>query len=693
MSISAPYSLPFASAFAFGLRLLLLFFTAVLCLTCPSAFAQAAPASGDYTNSLPSVQRVQAEIKGSEPTDTLARQMAVFDYLDQYIETIKYNRVGPRGSYTPGEQKLYDAYRLASYQISQDYAKSHTPAEATAFGRLHMQYFLSGDFYKDWYPRLVGQQATDTYKGAKAGLAQSYQRNQDRIQQGLNHPQGAGSTDDPMAMFAPADQDVENDPKLRRCLELGGTVDECGGSGLREMGKMAEALARMAIGENANPAEPRNGVVLVGSYHSRGDLPELALTSDGKALLQKCGTLVDDNHTYMLRKSGAATQIVVENEPNPIVLTLRPEGSLSGPGNIAVKGNIISGYHNQYNCPAGTSHFNCTTSSTPIYSPSMQRCTISQLAPRPAPPPKSKPTGLIGQFSTMLGADPVAPIYGFRVIGPYTSTTGMQLSFDNRYVTLDCGQAHVNAPYAIDNTAGGFIIHVQNGGGAFLLAVGPDNTLRGSGSTSVNGRLLTAIRGDDVSFTPHSESCNVGTFVPKGQQNGPMPAMPAAYSSLTAAPASSSVAATKTIATPTAPSGTRAQFRVLLSSNFTGANPLVGHAVFVTRKPMDQILRELGVAVPARATPGQAMQALQTQCHSAQGCSAIIQGMSKYYVTITKLDASGKATLSATARTGPYYFFAIVPASGGSLMWDIPANLTSGDNAVAFDQANAERLR
>src|SRR5690348_13171509 len=100
MSISAPYTSPFAAVLAFGLRLLLLFFTAVLCLACPSAFAQAAPASGAYTNSLPSVERVQAEIKGSDSTDTLARQMAVFDYLDQYIETIKYNRVGPRGSYT-----------------------------------------------------------------------------------------------------------------------------------------------------------------------------------------------------------------------------------------------------------------------------------------------------------------------------------------------------------------------------------------------------------------------------------------------------------------------------------------------------------------------------------------------------------------------------------------------------------------
>jgi hypothetical protein len=133
---------------------------------------------------------------------------------------------------------------------------------------------------------------------------------------------------------------------------------------------------------------------------------------------------------------------------------------------------------------------------------------------------------------------------------------------------------------------------------------------------------------------------------------------------------------------------------VLLSSSFSGTNLLAGQAVFVSRKPMDQILRELGVAVPAKATPAQALKALQTQCHSQQGCTAVIQGMPKYYVTTTKLDAAGKATVSATATTGEYYFFALVPsAGGGSLMWDLPADLRAGDNNVAFNQANADRVQ
>ncbi len=87
------------------------------------------------------------------------------------------------------------------------------------------------------------------------------------------------------------------------------------------------------------------------------------------------------------------------------------------------------------------------------------------------------------------------------------------------------------------------------------------------------------------------------------------------------------------------------------------------------------------------------MKALQTQCHAPQGCSTIIGGLHNFYVTTTKLDAAGKATLAAKAASGTYYFFAIVPDSGGSLVWDIPVNLIAGENTVTFSAKNAEALR
>jgi hypothetical protein len=703
VNASAPF------CWTFWIRASLLACAVALCASAIVSTAQ--NPAGDYTRDLPSVQRVETEIKGTDPIDTAARQVAVFEYLQLYIRRIKEAR-DYRGPYSPGEQKSMTDYSKAQYDLTQSINKSHTPQEVAKFSQLEGQYSVNNAL--GWIKQLQGQQAADTYAGAEASLAQTYKQHEDKMQQQMK--QENGESGGLMGGFLAAGGGAKLNDQQKRCMELGGTLNQCA-NGMMGLVNLIGNMVTLGAADDTPQQPPLSGVLLVGKYHSRTDLPEVMLQANGAAVLSQCGTLVESGTGYTFRKSSAGTQIVMKNEPDPIVLTLRSDGSLSGPGNVAVKGSIISGYNNVTTCSRqGTPYASCGTTSTPIYTPSMQRCTISQMAPQPAPPPPPKPKGMIGEMSEMFGmGDPVQTIYGFRMIGPYESSSGMLLDFNDTFVTLDCGKAHVNAPYTVDNTASGFVVHVQNVGGAFLLGVAPDATLRGSGSTTVNGKLVSSVQGENVSFTPHSESCSVGTFNPKGKQNtmvasnGPMPVVAAADPpaspardaavSSAASPASAG-AESASIANSlagagitSAPGGGQAKLRVLLSSSFTGANPLAGQAVFVARKPMDQILRELGVAVPANATPGQAMKALQTQCHSPQGCSTVMQGLPKYYVTTAKLDTTGKATLSATAATGPYYFFAIAPNGGASLVWDVAANLQAGDNQVAFNDANAERLQ
>jgi hypothetical protein len=102
---------------------------------------------------------------------------------------------------------------------------------------------------------------------------------------------------------------------------------------------------------------------------------------------------------------------------------------------------------------------------------------------------------------------------GLRFAGSYASSTGLRITFANRFATLDCGKAHINAPYTVENTPTGFVIRVQNAAGPIVLRVAPDNTLRGSGSTTVNGRLISSFHGDEVRYLPHSETCSIGTFI------------------------------------------------------------------------------------------------------------------------------------------------------------------------------------
>src|SRR6266699_6166351 len=203
---------------------------AILCLPASIVLAQAA--SADYTNDLPSVERVKAEIKGSDATDTLARQVAVFTYLVSYIDRIKYNRT-VRGDFTPGEQKMMGAYRLAAYQTSQDYAKTHAPAEAAAFERLHGQYEMNDGFYKDWSKRLIGPQSAAAYKGAEAGLAASGQKHYEQEMADYKRDSAAQQAADKQISGT---QGLSNDPTAvatRRCLELGGSNAGCMGKGFK----------------------------------------------------------------------------------------------------------------------------------------------------------------------------------------------------------------------------------------------------------------------------------------------------------------------------------------------------------------------------------------------------------------------------------------------------------------------------
>src|SRR5205823_11379147 len=210
-------SMPKAQAAAIGM----------MCSTQGGAPAARAPAaSSDYTIDLPSIERVKAEIKGSDLTDALARQVAVFTYLVSYIDRIKYNRTVD-GPFTPGEQKMMGAYRLAAYQMSQDFAKTHTPAEAAAFERLHGQYEMNGVFYKDWSKRLIGPQSAAAYKGAEAGLAASGQKHYEQELADYKQDSAAQQAADKQIYGT---QGLSNDPTAvatRRCLELGGSNAGC----------------------------------------------------------------------------------------------------------------------------------------------------------------------------------------------------------------------------------------------------------------------------------------------------------------------------------------------------------------------------------------------------------------------------------------------------------------------------------
>lgn len=95
---------------------------------------------------MPSVERVKSEIQGANPVDTLARQVAVFTYLPQIVNLRQDPGRSVRSPLTPDEQRVINAYEFAGYELSQSFAKSHTPEEVKTFERAHGHYEMDPRF-------------------------------------------------------------------------------------------------------------------------------------------------------------------------------------------------------------------------------------------------------------------------------------------------------------------------------------------------------------------------------------------------------------------------------------------------------------------------------------------------------------------------------------------------------------------
>lgn len=273
------------------------------------------------------------------------------------------------------------------------------------------------------------------------------------------------------------------------------------------------------------------------------------------------------------------------------------------------------------------------------------------------------------------------------------------LDFNGNSLVLDCGQAHVRQPYAVENTSNALLVHVQNSAGPFTLAVQPDNSLRGTGSTTVNGRLVTGMNGDNVTFAPHNETCDVGTFRPKTGSTPTTsvttapPAPPTVAtprtSVTTAPPASASVAQPASV-----PAGAgAASIKLTIISSFTGgANPLAGAGVALMSERYDTLLRKVGAPIAADLTPGKALQAYAANCFPPRSCPAYATAMHPYFVVKGNFDSGGRVVLTASVPAGTYYIFCSAKWSNGALVWDVPAELRVGENTITLTAGNGELI-
>ena len=95
--------------------------------------------------------------------------------------------------------------------------------------------------------------------------------------------------------------------------------------------------------------------------------------------------------------------------------------------------------------------------------------------------------------------------------GQYASA-GLRLEFHPTAALIDCGEAHVLRPYAVENLADRIVVTINNAGGAVPLTLQGDGALAGSGAIDVAGRVVTGTDANGAIFATRNVRCAVGVL-------------------------------------------------------------------------------------------------------------------------------------------------------------------------------------
>jgi hypothetical protein len=459
------------------------------CTAAPPPTSPAAPAATNaqqtfnppYLKEFPTVDQIMAQIKGSTAQDTANRQASAMHDFGLMISAL----AGPRMAQqqiTVDESRLltnyFNAYNgLAKTTATQpDAYVGNQDFTASLFSTFSMP-----TVHQIWLTAQAKTQSQQTAANGQTPLA---------------------PTTDPGTLAA------------RRCVELGGSMTQCMGTALSTG---MQSLLGINLSAMTNPASSGR-LVMFGTYNAASGL-HFAF-SDNSVDIGGCGQMVQGGHNYAIEPSGSQYQIKIDNQPQPLVVTLQTDGKIAAPAVQQITGQKIIGYFVETNRKTGAS------TRTPNYGPDTETCKLGSLTPGPASAPDqgmiADVSSAIGMMGSLFGGGSdssasnqllLAP--GPRMAGTYSSAGGLKIQFQDAGAVIDCAQAHVSVQYDVSNRAGAATIAVKNGSTPFSLTLQSNGTLSGAGSATINGKLMTALDGDgNPILTPTSATCALGTLTP-----------------------------------------------------------------------------------------------------------------------------------------------------------------------------------
>jgi len=509
---------------------------------------------------------------------------------------------------------------------------------------------------------------------------------------------------------------------MRRCVSAGRLPASCTGNGL--MGMFTNMLT--SVLGSGQPSGPDAGPNMAGVFQGPGNW-RLDFIDGG--VLVNCSFLSPNQETYSLKFEPNRTALIINTTPKPLNLTLRADGTITGPGPVTIDGVVPGGYTpgtstaghtetSQYTTTermnanqvqqgsnatyAGGGMYDVTTTHTnSTYVPGQSTAGYTNFVPKRTTCPainlssKGAGEGIETMEKNVLkmafGGDKGAPTPpGIRMHGIFAASTGFSVQFFPESVILGCGPDAARAyPYIVAATAGGAQIKIDAPDHPLLLAFKADGSLAptADGPYQVHGRIITGQdQNDDFTFAPYEQTCNLAVLTPSKiiPSSGGTAAMMNTSMSGTAAPAGSG------LSTPQAPLG-NATLSVV--SGFPAQpgvpNPLAGRPYVLLRSSYGDAISNAGVLVPTGTSPYKYVGA---QCANRQpDCQTAMNAVKASAASAVRADANGNGTFPGVPP-GTYYLMISAILNNKPVVWGQAVQIHAGSNSIKLDAGNATPL-
>lgn len=124
---------------------------------------------------------------------------------------------------------------------------------------------------------------------------------------------------------------------ISRCITSGRLPSSCTGNAL--LGAFGQMLS--SVLPSAGEKEAQAGPTIAGVYEGAG---RWRLDFIDGGVLVNCSFLSPNQEAYTLNLTGARPILTINIRPRPLVLTLRADGTIAGPGPVTIVGVVAGGY-------------------------------------------------------------------------------------------------------------------------------------------------------------------------------------------------------------------------------------------------------------------------------------------------------------------------------------------------------------